>query len=116
MYIRCIVVFSCISEQSELTSENSELASQYSCISEQSELTQVSSYVLMYQNLQVSSYVLVYLRAFIELTYKSVYTHVYQSSHNLHVSSYVLMYFRAFQTYKSVYMYSCITVQSELTS
>ena len=79
----------------------------YSCISEQSELTS--------QNLQVSGYVLMYLRAF--RTYKSVVmysyisehseltsqwlcTHVSQSSQNLQVSSYVLMYLRAVRTYK----------------
>ena len=74
----------------------------YSCISEQSELTsqQLCTHVSQSsQNLQVSSYVLMYLRTFrtyksvemyscitvqSELTSQLLCTHVYQSSHNLH--------------------------------
>ena len=129
MYLRAVrtytsvVMHSCISEESELTSN-------WLC-------THVSQSI---HNLQVSSYVLIYLRAV--RTYKSVVmylcisehseltsqwlcthaslssqnlqvssynTHVSQSSQNLQVSSYVLMYLRGVRTYKSVVMHSCIS-------
>ena len=109
MYLRAfrtyksVVIYSCISA-------NSELASQQLC-------THVSQSI---QNLQVSSYVLMYLRAVrtymsvvmysctseqSELTRQQLCTHVSQRNQNLQVISYVLMYLRAFITYKSVVMY-----------
>ena len=99
----------------------------YSCISEQSELTSQQLCTHVYQinpNLQVSSDILMYLRAVrtyksavvysciseqSKLTSQQLCTLVYQSIHNLQVSSHVIMYLRAVITYMSAVKHSCIS-------
>ena len=120
MYLRAfrtyksVVMYSCISEHSERTS-------QWLCthVSQSSQNLQVSSYVLMYLRV-VRTYKSVVIHSCIsehsELTSQWVCTHVSLSIQNLQVSSYVLVYLRAYRTYKSVVMYSCIAEHSELTS
>ena len=136
MYLRAfrtyksVVMYSYISEHSELTS-------QWLCthVSQSSQNLQVSSYVLMYLR-AVRTYKSVVMYSCIsehsELTSQWLCTHaslsiqnlqvsslctpVSQSSQNLQVSSDILMYLRAGRTYKSAVMYSCISEQSKLTS
>ena len=103
----------------------------YSCISEQSELTSQQLYTHVSQssqNLQVSRYVLMYLRAFrtykslvmfsciseqSELTSQQLYSCISEESE---LTSVVMhRYTPGVRTYKSVVMHSCISEQSELT-
>ena len=134
MYLRAfrtyksVVMYSCISEHSELTSQL--LCTHVSQSNQNTSQYDILMNLRSSQNLHVSSFVLMYLRAVrtyksvvmysciseqSELTSQQLCTHVSQSSQNLQVSSYVLMYLRAFRTYKSVVMYSCISEHSELT-
>ena len=119
MYLRAVgnyksvVMYSYISEHSELTS-------QWSCthVSQSSQNLQVSSYVPMYLR-AVRTYKSVVMYSCIsehsELTSQWLCTHASLSIQKLQVCSYVLVYLRADITYKSVVMYSCISEHSELT-
>ena len=119
MYLRAfwtyksVVMYSYISDHSELTS-------QWLCthVSQSSQNLQVSSYVLMYLR-AVRTYKSVVMYSCIsehsELTSQWLCTHASLSIQNLQVSSYVLVYLRAYITYKSVVMYSWISEHSELT-
>ena len=106
MYIRAFITYKSVVMYSYI-SEHSELTSQWLCthVSQSSQNLQVSSYVLMYLR-AVRTYKSVVMYSCIsehsELTSQWLCTHASLSIQNLQVSSYVLVYLRAYRTYKSV--------------